>query len=61
MREEPGIELSVFVKFNGVIIRKKNQLGNEKMNRSQLIRICLPVLPNLEDEILFKGGRFVTP
>lgn len=32
MREEPGIELSVSAKFNGVITRKKNQLGNEKMN-----------------------------
>nr|AAP50978.1 putative polyprotein [Oryza sativa Japonica Group]ABF97988.1 retrotransposon protein, putative, Ty3-gypsy subclass [Oryza sativa Japonica Group] len=32
MREEPGIELSIFAKSNGVITRKKNQLGNEKTN-----------------------------
>jgi hypothetical protein len=36
-------------------------LGNEWTSCRQNFPSSLLAQPNLEDEILFKGGRFVTP
>jgi hypothetical protein len=52
--------LSNSAKFSGVTIRKKKQLGNEKMNFEKTIRTYLLANPKLEGEIHLKGVRLVT-
>jgi hypothetical protein len=51
---------SSFVRFSGITTQKKKPLGSEKMISERTIRTYLLANPNLEDEILLKGGRFVT-
>jgi hypothetical protein len=52
--------LSNSAKFSGVTIRKKKQLGNEKMNFEKTIHTYLLANLNLEGEIHLKGVRLVT-
>jgi hypothetical protein len=51
---------SSFAKFSGIIILRKKQLGNEKMNSEKTTRTYLLANPNLEGEIHLKGVRLVT-
>jgi hypothetical protein len=46
---------------NGVTTLRKKLLGKEKKNGRQSFHVSFLIRPNLEDEIHFKGGRFVTP
>jgi hypothetical protein len=42
-------------------MQRMRLLGNERMSYGQNFPSSLLAQPNLEDEIPFKGGRFVTP
>ena len=42
-------------------MQRMRQLGNERMSYRQNFPSSLLTQANLEDEIPFKGGRFVTP
>jgi hypothetical protein len=56
LAELHGVKLLTCAKFSGVIIRKMRPLGTEQNSPSYSRKFL-----NLEDEILFKRGRFVTP
>jgi hypothetical protein len=47
-------------KFSGITTLKKKQLGSVKMSSERTTHTYLLANPNLKDEILLKGGRFVT-
>jgi hypothetical protein len=38
-------------------MQRMRQHGKERMRSKQSFQIFLPIYPNLEDEILLKGGR----
>ena len=42
-------------------MQRMRLLGKERMSYKQNSLSSLLAQPNLEDEITFKGGRFVTP
>jgi hypothetical protein len=46
---------------NGVVTPRKKLLGKEKKNWRWSFQVSFLIHPNLEDEIHFKAGRFVTP
>jgi hypothetical protein len=48
------------IKFSGVTIPKKKQLGNKKMNSEKTTHTYLLANPNLKGEIHLKGVRLVT-
>jgi hypothetical protein len=60
-RELPGVRGYECAEFSGVIIQRMRLPGNERMSYRQNFPSSLLAQPNLEDEIPFKGGRFVTP
>jgi hypothetical protein len=60
-RELPGVREFGCAGFSGVIIQRMRLPGNERMSYRQNFPSFLLAQPNLEDEIPFKGGRFVTP
>jgi hypothetical protein len=47
--------------FSGVTMQRMRLPGNERTSYRQIFPSSLLAEPNLEDEIPFKGGRFVTP
>jgi hypothetical protein len=49
-----------FTRFRGVTIPKRKPHGNERMIFEKTTHTYLLAIPNLEDEIHLKGGRFVT-
>jgi hypothetical protein len=57
----PGVREFECAGFSGVTIQRMRLPGNERMSYRQIFPSSLLALPNLEDEIPFKGGRFVTP
>jgi hypothetical protein len=61
LTELHGVKSLTCARFSGVIIRKMRPLGKEKMNSEQNFPSYSRKFLNLEDEILFKRGRFVTP
>jgi hypothetical protein len=60
-RELPGVRGYGYVGFSGVTMQRMRLFGNERTSYKQNFPTSLLVQLNLEDEIPFKGGRFVTP
>jgi hypothetical protein len=61
LAELHGVKSLTCARFSGAIIRKMRPLGKEKINSEQNSLSYSRKFLNLEDEILFKRGRFVTP
>jgi hypothetical protein len=59
-RESPGVRAFGYVRFNGVTMQRMRLLGNKRTSYRQNFPSSFLAQPNLEDEIPFKGGRFVT-
>jgi hypothetical protein len=60
-RELLGVREYGCAGFSGVTIQRMRLPRNERMSYKQIFPSSLLARPNLEDEIPFKGGRFVTP
>jgi hypothetical protein len=59
--DKPEGQQSDFAEYSGVITQKQKPHGNEKKILRRNFLTYLKNSANLEDEILFKGGRSVTP